>query len=206
VADVCGKGLQAALVSSSLHTLVRATLDSLGGLPKLARRMNRYLCSYLPTDTFVTMATLILDPRTGEVECINAGHPPPLVVSTRGELRYLQSEENVAFGILESDFTLQKSVLGPDEVLLLYTDGLFELVDLDGVALGMDRFCQGVADIVSEMPSGQTEGYKTALMRMLDDYRGAGLASDDSTFLFARRQPGLTSPPHGSKLPPRTKS
>lgn len=198
VADVCGKGLQAALVSSSLHTLVRATLDSLGGLPKLARRTNRYLCSYLPTDSFVTMAILILDPRTGEVECVNAGHPPPIVAKPNGELRYLQSEENIAFGILDTEFELERSVLAPNEVLLLYTDGLFELMDLDGEPLGMDRFSQGVGDIVKAQPKAKTERYKTGLTAMLEGFRGAGLAADDTTFLFARRLPRRTAPP-----PPR---
>lgn len=204
VADVCGKGLQAALVSSSLHTLVRATLDSLGGLPKLARRTNRYLCSYLPTDSFVTMAILILDPRTGEVECINAGHPPPIVAKANGELRYLQSEENVAFGILDTEFELERSVLAPDEVLLLYTDGLFELMDLEGEPLGMERFSQGVADIVKSQPQAKTENYKADLMAMLEDYRGAGLAADDTTYLFARRiaRRNAPPPPRRSQPPP----
>jgi len=204
VADVCGKGLQAALVSSSLHTLVRATLDSLGGLPKLARRTNRYLCSYLPTDSFVTMAILILDPKSGEVECINAGHPPPIVVKPDGTLRYLQSEENVAFGILDTDFELEHSVLAPDEVILLYTDGLFELMDLEGEALGMDRFSRGVADIVRGRPKGKTERYKVDLMTMLDDYRGAGLAADDSTFLFARRVARRQAPPPRPRKPKKS--
>ncbi len=211
VADVCGKGLQAALVSSSLHTLVRATLDSLGGLPKLARRTNRYLCSYLPTDSFVTMAILILDPRTGEVECINAGHPPPIVAKANGELRYLQSEENIAFGILDTEFELERSVLGPDEVLLLYTDGLFELMDLEGEPLGMDRFSQGVADIVKSQPRAKTESYKADLMAMLEDYRGAGLAADDTTYLFARRIASRTVSPRSRRSqppppPPRPKT
>ncbi|MEM1032507.1 MAG: SpoIIE family protein phosphatase [Myxococcota bacterium] len=204
VADVCGKGLQAALVSSSLHTLVRATLDSVGGLPKLARRTNRYLCSYLPSDSFVTMTTLILDPRTGAVECINAGHPPPLVVHPSGAMRFLQAEENVAYGIMDTEFELERSVLAPGEVLLLYTDGLFELMNPEGEPLGMERFSRGVAEMIKRSDQAPTDHYKQALMRMLENFRGAGLASDDSTFLFARRRPrpAGNGSPRRSKPPP----
>jgi phosphoserine phosphatase RsbU/P len=189
IADVCGKGLQAALVSSSLHTLVRATLDTLEDLPQLAVRMNRYLCNYLPSDSFVTMIYLTLDPRTGAIECLNAGHPPPLVIRRDGAIRTLQSEVNVAFGIVETSFEVERSSLHDDEVLFLYTDGLFELVDPSGQALGIEGLATNVGQIVRSRPHGSSDDLKRALDAMLDDYRGAQLATDDSTFLLARRNP-----------------
>lgn len=188
IADVCGKGLQAALVSSSLHTLVRATLDTVGDLTQLAVRMNRYLCNYLPPESFVTMIYLTLDPRTGAIECLNAGHPPPLVVDRQGGIRWLQSEVNVAFGIVETSFEVERSSLGEGEVLVLYTDGLFELVDGAGVALGVEGLGRKVARVVREQPDRESEALKLAIVDMLDDYRGAQLATDDSTFLVARRR------------------
>ena len=65
VADVCGKGLQAALIASMLHTMVRATVDNGRPLVELAQRLNKHLCSYLPMHSFVTMVCVALDLGTG---------------------------------------------------------------------------------------------------------------------------------------------
>ena len=42
--------------------------------------LNRYLCQTLSSESFVTMVAVAIDPRSGELECVNAGHPPPVAV------------------------------------------------------------------------------------------------------------------------------
>ncbi len=81
VADVCGKGLPAALISSSLHTMVHTAIDAGMGLAALMASLNRYLCHTLSSESFVTMVAVAIDPRTGELECVNAGHPPALLLT-----------------------------------------------------------------------------------------------------------------------------
>jgi serine phosphatase RsbU (regulator of sigma subunit) len=189
VADVCGKGLQAALVASSLHTMVRATVDAGGTLSRLIQSCNTYLCSYLPEHSFVTMVIVVIDTATGEMEVINAGHPPAFAVSSDGRIRELQSEENVALGMMPTEMDIERSMLIGDEVLVLYSDGLTELVDENQVALGVERFGSGLSEIVRNEPNASVEDYRARVIQMLESYRGSQLAADDSTFLIARRPP-----------------
>ncbi len=187
VADVCGKGLQAALVASSLHTMVRVTVEAGGSLQQLVQRINGYFCSYLPVHSFVTLVCVALDPATGQMDCINAGHPPAFAVGSDGHVRWLQSQENVALGITHSDIEVERSMLIGDEILVLYTDGLTEVVDEDGRALGQEQLAAQVARIVEERPGDTVDDIRHAIFELLASYRGSQLAIDDSTFLVARR-------------------
>ena len=188
VADVCGKGLQAALVASSLHTMVNATMEAGGGMVDMMGRINRYLMSYLPNHSFVTIACVALDPATGVLECVNAGHPPPFIVKRDGSMRPLQSERNLALGIADMPLEVERTALAGDEVLLLYTDGLTELIDESKNLMGEERFASAVRSIVADNGHQSAERLKNAILRMIEDYRGWQLANDDTTFLVARRR------------------
>jgi serine phosphatase RsbU (regulator of sigma subunit)/pSer/pThr/pTyr-binding forkhead associated (FHA) protein len=186
VADVCGKGLQAALVGSSLHTIVRATADSAPPLPDLVERVNRHLCDWLPTHSFVTLVAAVVDPRTGALECVNAGHPPPLIVDRRGVLRPLQEAENPALGIAPVPFTSKAGQLTPGDVLVMYTDGLTELRNESRVMLGQHQLGQYLSRACVEERAQPIDAVGAALNKQLDQFRGAELPEDDRTFLLAR--------------------
>lgn len=190
IADVCGKGMQGALVTSSLHTLVRATVEGGEELPRLVSRMNRYLSRHLPEDSFVTLAAVALDPHTGLIECINAGHLPVLIARPDGDVRALQSASNLALGMLEEvPFVPEYSQLGEDEVLLMYTDGLVELMDADRQPLGPERFREGVGRTVAHSNGTAVKALDKVLRSMIEDHRRAQLPTDDAAFLIARRMP-----------------
>ena len=91
-------------------------------------RVNRHLCDWLPPHSFVTMVAVAVDPETGEIECVNAGHPPVLVVDRDGDLRALQSAENPALGHDPTRMEPRSATLLEfGDVLAMYTDGLTEL-------------------------------------------------------------------------------
>ena len=187
VADVCGKGPQAALISSSLHTMVRATVDSGRSLPELMERLNRHLCDWLPAHSFVTMVAVAINPKTGQTECVNAGHPPAMIGSPNGELRLLQSAVNPALGVAIAKMESQLGSLRPGEVLALYTDGLTELRNTLKEMLGQDRLGDGFARLCrTAAPEGVSE-IAAGLHQILESFRGDRLPEDDRAFLLARR-------------------
>ncbi|MFO0587757.1 MAG: SpoIIE family protein phosphatase [Polyangiaceae bacterium] len=188
VADVCGKGLQAALISSSLHTMVRATVDNGRPLVDLVTRLNRHLCSYLPMHSFVTMVCVALDLQTGELECVNAGHPPGIIGSQDGKIRYLQTAQNPALGMLDVPLLSETTVLKPGEVLVLYTDGLSELKNVNKELLGVDEFAAGFGRICAMSSGAHMTELADRLNVMLDTFRGDQLPEDDRAFLLARRK------------------
>lgn len=188
VADVCGKGLQAALIASMLHTMVRATVDSGRSLVDLAQRLNKHLCSYLPMHSFVTMICVALDLTTGALECVNAGHPPGVIGSPDGKIRFLQTAVNPALGMLEVPLTSETTVLRPGEVLVLYTDGLSELKNSNKELLGVDEFAAGFGRICAMSAGAHMSEVADRLNVMLDTFRGDQLPEDDRAFLLARRK------------------
>ena len=187
VADVCGKGLQAALVGSSLHTMVRATADSSPPLTQLVERVNRHLCDWLPSHSFVTMVAAVIDPATGELECVNAGHPPVFIADRRGALRLLQEAENPALGIALTPMISRRGRLEPGDVLAMYTDGLTELHNAHQEMLGQDRLGEELARICAARPPPRVAAIAEGLTAVLDAFRGGELPEDDRTFLLAQR-------------------
>src|SRR5207248_801229 len=135
MADVCGKGLGAALVASSIHTMVHASALAGMGPRELMANLNQYLRTMLPEDSFVTMVCLGVDARTGEYECVNAGHPPALLLSPGKEPVELQSAANLPLGVASDEIACERGTIQSGELLALYTDGLTELSDEAGQML-----------------------------------------------------------------------
>lgn len=188
MADVCGKGLQASLIASSLHTFVHALSDADLQLPELVDRMNKYLCHYLPEHSFVTAVCIAFDSKSGRLECLNAGHPPAILVSSTGSVRFLQSGDNVALGMMEDMRPVAESYdMDFGDVLLLYTDGVTEAEDSNRAPLGGNRIATEFARIVSDLPDAPADTMQRRLSQTVTMHRGSSMAADDTTLLIARR-------------------
>jgi serine phosphatase RsbU (regulator of sigma subunit) len=197
VADVCGKGLQAALVTSSLHTMTRATASAAPSLVELVERVDRHLASFLPQDSFVTFVAAVLDPKTGAIECVNAGHPPALILRRDGVVRSLGEALNPALGIRPGALSPVLARLEPGDVLAMYTDGLTEIRNTAREMLGEERLGERLARLAAERPGAGAAEIAQALRAMLDEFRGDALPEDDQAFLIALRASGSSQPAPG---------
>src|SRR5256714_142795 len=97
--DVSGKGTSAALLMSSLHAAVHAQVALCRPITETIRAVNRYLADNTPSNRFVTLFYAELDPLTGSLSFINAGHNPPLIAHDAGTTEQLGSGA-VPLGIL----------------------------------------------------------------------------------------------------------
>jgi sigma-B regulation protein RsbU (phosphoserine phosphatase) len=186
IADVCGKGLQAALISISLHTLLHVLANVSPDLPSLVRSINKHLTRYVPDHSFVTGIFLAVDPKTATVECINAGHPPPLLLNKDGTLRELQSNTNVPLGIIEIDPISATFTMERDEVLFMYTDGLTEAQSATGSLLGVDGLKALCARVLRSAPDSELDVLKSRFEANVAAYQGNAVTADDRAFLLAR--------------------
>ncbi len=187
VADVCGKGLQAALVTFSIHTMIRTMVDFVQSLTEIVERLNRHLCGYLPDDSFVTMVLCAIDPATGTMEYVNAGHLPLFLFNRHGATRTLDAAENPPLGIGLCTFRASRSQINLGDALLLYTDGLTELRNSKDEMLGEDLLRSSFGDIYSRENAAPVTRCVEALSEMLNEYRGSEFSEDDRAFIVARR-------------------
>ena len=194
VADVAGKGMQAALVASSLHATLHTTARMGLPLSGMIAAVNRHLQEFLPEASFVTAAALLLDPRTGDGQCVNCGHLPVLAVAGDGRVREIAGGENPPLGVLEEAVQSTPFHLDAGEWAVLYTDGLTEMLNPAGQMLGLKPLNEHLGTLCSTGENCTAEELAKRLTDWLDAYRGRAPAGDDRTFLIARRVPGIRAP------------
>ncbi|MFC9252188.1 PP2C family protein-serine/threonine phosphatase [Amycolatopsis thailandensis] len=136
--DVCGKGLDAAVLTGKIRTTLRALLPMAEDHHRLLSLLNTSLTSH-EDGRFVTLA-LASARREGDavrlrVTC--AGHPPPLVVRSGGVVEEVDTGGNLIGVLPEIRTTTAEIFLAPGESCLLYTDGI---VEAKGGPLGDEMF------------------------------------------------------------------
>lgn len=186
--DVCGKGPQAAaLTSLTRYTLRAAALhdpDPVSALTTLNKVLHeRYADSGDPRYCTAVYGTFEPDPDTGQVavHLASGGHPPVIAVRADGAADFLPTPGGLLVGILPSArFTAATTVLAPGDMLLLYTDGITEARTGEGRTglYGDEALLAFAADHAGESPPAAIQ----ALTDLLNSF-GDGL--DDDTALLA---------------------
>lgn len=190
IADVAGKGMQAALIAASLHATFHTAARMGLPLSGVVAAVNRQFRDFLPEASFVTAAALLLDPRTGEGQCVNCGHLPVLAVTRDGEVREIDGGANLPLGVLDDAVQSAGFHIDANEWAVLYTDGLTEMHNAEKQMLGGRALTEHLARLCSGGEDCAAEELARRLTAWLDDYRGAAPPSDDRTFMIARRLPG----------------
>ncbi len=186
IADVCGKGLPAALVASSVHTMVRASVLGGLGLATLMENLNQYLSQMLTEDCFVTMVAAAVDVKAGTIEVVNAGHPPPLLIHPGQQTIAMEFGVNSPLVCEETPLLTRTYSIAPGQMLALYTDGLSEQWDDSHEQLGIAGLTRELSEIIAD-PGMSAHAASRELSRRLDLRLGGRQPDDDRTFLLARR-------------------
>ncbi|MBI2843286.1 MAG: SpoIIE family protein phosphatase [Armatimonadetes bacterium] len=128
VADVAGKGIEAAVHTGMIRYMMRAFLFQWPDSPGTALGLlNRALASHMETDVLVTVFCAIVDPQTGWMIFANAGHPPAIVLARGGKQQILLHRTGMPIGYMDDSTYDEKALmLAPRDKLLLYTDGIIE--------------------------------------------------------------------------------
>lgn len=193
--DVCGKGPQAAAVTSLIRYTLRAAAlhdpDPVAALKTLNHVLHERYTGDDPRYCTTIFGTLEPHPTTGEatVRIASGGHPPALVLRADGRADYLPTPGGLLVGVLPTaPFTAATTTLGPGDALVLYTDGLTE------ARTGEDRTSlygdEALLEFASSHAGKSAPSVIRALTDLLDDL-GDGL--DDDTALLALGVPA--SPP-----------
>ena len=192
LADVCGKGVGAALFMALFRSLLRALAGSEfpaaattgDGLCATVQGTNDYIArTHGRANMFATAFVAVLDPASGALEYVNAGHEPPVVLGATGALRARLAPTGPALGLMpELEFGVGSEPLASGETLFAFTDGVTDARDPRDEAFGEERL----------MALLQTEGMPAAALlervdAALSDYMASAAQFDDVAMLATRR-------------------
>jgi serine phosphatase RsbU (regulator of sigma subunit) len=191
LADVCDKGVGAALFMALFRSLVRALGERLltpGGdtaseACQLIGDVNNYIArTHERANMFATMFFGSLDLASGELVYDNAGHEPPLNTGTQG-VRARLTPTGPAVGMLaDMDFHATKVVLGNGEALVAFTDGVTDSHNIDGALFGDARLRE-----LMTAPADSAQAMVHRIQAAVRMHAGDVPAFDDVTLLVVRR-------------------
>ena len=185
VGDVTGKGLGAALLVAQVLSLARFMIGEGWDPAPLMTRLNREIFQTTDFVRFTTAFLGFLDPATGRVECVNAGHNPPVVIRADGRVETCATG-SLPVGVIEdTGYTVNELVMEPGDILAMFSDGIPETVDAADEEYGEDRF----ARVVAERRLGAMQEISDAVLTDLAVFRGEGEVGDDVTLVMLRRDP-----------------
>ncbi len=137
IADVAGKGIPAALLTSSLRAALRP-LMSCKSPAELCGELNVMLRDIVPEGKFISFFYARLDHRRHVVQYCNAGHNPPILLRDSGEIERMESENAVLGHFLSWSYTQREQRMKPGDTLLIFTDGIIEACCPNGDEFGED--------------------------------------------------------------------
>ena len=180
--DVAGKGLKAALLTAKLQATLRAFIPESGSLVELFGRVNTVFRRDALPQVFASVVSAVIEPSSGTIRIVNAGHPPPLVVRQSGVEEI--DRGGPALGLIDAaEFKEQVVDLLSGEILLIYSDGLIETRNAEGAFFGEERLrslrtgscASGAADLGER------------LVEACDRFQGYAPAHDDLSLVVMQR-------------------
>jgi serine phosphatase RsbU (regulator of sigma subunit) len=182
--DVSGKGTAAALLMSSLHAAIHAQSGSHDTLVATISAVNRYLADNIPANRFVTLFYAELDPESGAVSFLNAGHNPPLILHAAGTVEQLASG-GLPLGIKpNAEYREGRTQMQMGDVLVIYSDGVTEATSPSGEEFGATR----LYEVVSRNVDASAAGIRDRIESALTKFSQGTQAADDITLVIVKRQ------------------
>lgn len=196
--DVAGKGSPASLLMALVVAMLRVLADEGLEPPELLERLNVHVARHAPRSRFVTMVLGVYDPDTGALTYVNAGQNPPMLRRASGTYERL-TEGGIALGMFENaTYTSGQVTLSAGDVLVLFSDGITEAENSQGVPFDDEG-------LVRTINRHWWEDMKTLGTSVLDAVlaHAAGARIGDDLTVLALRRPiplPVISPPQAAPV------
>lgn len=211
VGDVCGKGVGASLFMTLFRSLIRATSlssdfmgwtasgsgvsgvrdDRVAATPTDRQTLedsvtltNNYVAwTHGNASMFASLFFALIDPGSGSLVYINAGHEEPVIVNADNGTRRLAPTGPVVGIFPNAEYKIQTARLAPDETLVVFTDGVTESTDVHGARYNEDRLLKFLA----RTPGCPPETLLSNVMADIDTFAAGAQQFDDITLLAVKR-------------------
>jgi sigma-B regulation protein RsbU (phosphoserine phosphatase) len=180
IADVSGHGVAAGMLMSSLQTALRTMAPEADSPAEILERINRFYIHNIHFTTFVTVFLARFDPSTLTLTYVNAGHNPPAVRRrASAEIIWLKPTAP-AIGLAEEFHARMESIGFSDgDSLLLYTDGVTEVLNFSNEQFGQQR----LADLVQQYADRPASDLLQAVRQAVNTFGGNRPLMDDVTMV-----------------------
>ncbi|MDO9033820.1 MAG: SpoIIE family protein phosphatase [Methanoregula sp.] len=184
IADVSGKGVSAALFMALCSTVIRVSGGAEADPSVVLERANQLIYADGRSSMFITIFYGVLDPANRKFTYVNAGHNPPMLV--RGDpisVRTLEEGRGIALGVVpEVKIKYAELVLEPDDLIVMYTDGITEAFNPENEEFGEER-------LMDYLKNHRNDSVQEIIDGLVDEVRrfcGSRPQSDDITLVIVR--------------------
>ena len=182
IADVSGKGLGAALVTTMLQGALSGL--SMGANPvRVFNHFNGFLCHHAEVGRYLTMFMGIIG-SDGVLEYIKAGHPSPILLRN-GQVSELYRDGSFPVGLIaEAEFEMERMQLEDGDTLVLFSDGVTEAENTNRELFDVSGLCS----VLSTQGGAPVEAMKDSVLAAVSRFAQGAHQSDDITLLVVRYQ------------------
>jgi phosphoserine phosphatase RsbU/P len=186
IGDVSDKGVPASLMMAITITLFRAKTDNRAKTNEIVTSINQYICQGNVNLLFVTFFMGILNMRTGEVNFCNAGHNYPLLLRKDGSIDTLEETHGVPLGLDKHQvYQFGNILLGKEDSLILFTDGITEAISVDRDFYGDDR----LEELIRKCNGLTPEQITRTILKDVSGFTRTPEKSDDITLMVISYYP-----------------
>lgn len=187
IADVSGKGAPAALLMSNIQSAVRSYIKVFSeniDIALVTKKINELIFENTTPEKFITFFWGILDTADNTFRYVNAGHNYPMLFRKNGDIDLLDAG-GMIIGVISEDIEYETGTVefNPDEVLILYTDGINEAKNNCNDEYEMERFKSCVMSVIKE----DTSTITSSILKDVNDFTDGEAQSDDRTLIVIKR-------------------
>jgi sigma-B regulation protein RsbU (phosphoserine phosphatase) len=193
IADVSGKGTSAALYMAELKGLVLALSQMYQSPRQLLIEVNRIISEHLDSKSFITMTYAVIDPQLGVMTFCRAGHTPLIFLpgpSVSAPAAQVLIPSGMVLGLsidgaaakFESLLEEERIDLSSGDVIVLYTDGITEAMNMESDLFGDARLSR----IVEEHGHLESGELRERIMREVEAFVGGADQHDDMTMILLK--------------------
>jgi sigma-B regulation protein RsbU (phosphoserine phosphatase) len=182
VGDVSGKGVGPALLMANLQAALRAVKDIGRPFRDVMANINTHVHENTSPELFITLFVTLVEPESGKICFINAGHNAPILLRENGEVERLRTTGLLLGVVPEAEYREQTLQINTGDTVLMFTDGVTEAMNAMNEEFGEDR----LIDLMRENRDLPVSQLLDKIEEQVRAFRGQRSFDDDFTLLAAR--------------------
>ncbi len=183
IGDASGRGLPAALLISQIQAIIKSDLSHTRSITQTFDLLNTYLKMNSSAKNFATLFYGVLDIQTGQLRYANAGHNFPIIIKQHGGTEPLKTTGPALGIMIDAAYSEKKTKLLPDDVVILFTDGVPETMSSQNEQFREERILR----LFQEIKTTEPKRMINRITGELNSFRGLKQETDDTTIMIIKK-------------------